>query len=92
MDLNMGWTREQKDAWNRQWNANRANRRKLKCQKMVNDYQLRQVHDWAGEWIKHNTIGSSSSFQKTHCKKCGISYALFKMSPVGCMEENKEED
>lgn len=90
MDVSMGWTREQKDEWNRQWNAKRAQRKQTKSEKMVNDYQLRQAHDWDGEWIKHDKIGSARSFQKTHCKRCGVDYTIFKMSPVGCLEQKEE--
>lgn len=87
----MGFTPEQKKAWYKQYAQNRAARRKAYTDSMVNAYQAKQSHDWDGEWVKHNNIGSAKTFQKTNCKKCGINYMVFKMNPQNCKAEEAEE-
>ena len=80
----MGFTREEKKAWIANYEANRSARKKAKSEKMVNEYQLKKSHDWAGQWVKHDKVGSARSFEKTHCKKCGIHILNFKMNPTVC--------
>jgi hypothetical protein len=82
----MGWNKEQLEAWKKDYASKRIDRKKAAGQKLVDTANLKKTHDWATQFSSSGTIypASSGMFVATHCKKCGLTIATFKVSPTEC--------
>ena len=87
----MGWSKEQYEAWKKDYAAKRGERRKAASQRLINVANMKKTHDWATTFT--NTSGtmyaSSGILVATHCKKCGITNECFKIAPCACPEEKE---
>jgi predicted Zn-ribbon and HTH transcriptional regulator len=79
----MGWTKEQIDAWKKEYALKTSDRKLAQGKKLVEVGQLKKTHDWAAQ-LSTNNFGASGMLMATHCKKCGLTISAFKILPSAC--------